>query len=181
MGGSWLAMIFFICFGVISVGLLWFRIFRPMLEDFGVLRPADGVNSYSVDYDERPASRPSEASAPVASVRQFEPAELVLFVPPVQLLNSPHVTSEDVARLDTIARLMAAGTVTESAALVAVYDGRAGVAKVSKGGSAAYTAKRDALRALAVAYGWKPAPPPEPPPEPRLVPISGGREGHFEL
>jgi hypothetical protein len=49
MGGSWLAMVFFICFGVISVGLLWFRIFRPMLEDFGVLRSVDAVNGYEWD------------------------------------------------------------------------------------------------------------------------------------
>lgn len=57
MGGSWMAQVFLVSVGVISVGLLWFRVFRPMLEDFGVLRPADGVNSYDADYDE-PVTRP---------------------------------------------------------------------------------------------------------------------------
>jgi hypothetical protein len=159
--------------------IAWYLGLRPLIE---ALRERKRVKGYNADYDERPAPRPSEAVAPAAPVQQFEPAELVLFVPPVQLLNSPHVTAEDVVRLDTIARLMAAGTVAESAALTTVYDGRAGVVKVSKGGSAAYLARRDALRALAAAYGWKPAAPADPPePAPRLVPIAGGREGHFEL
>ena len=53
MGGSWLAYVFFLCVAVITVGLLWFRVFRPMLEDLGVLQPAqhsfdslDSVNPF---------------------------------------------------------------------------------------------------------------------------------------
>jgi hypothetical protein len=49
MGGSWLAYTSFVCVAVITVGLLWFRAIRPMLEDFGVLQPDDGVRGYAED------------------------------------------------------------------------------------------------------------------------------------
>lgn len=51
MGGSWLALVFFGCVTVLTVGVLWFRVFRPMLEDFGLIS-AEGVKSYEVDYGE---------------------------------------------------------------------------------------------------------------------------------
>jgi len=111
----------------------------------------------------------------------FERPEPAAFVQRVQALNTGAWSEWDIIRIDTLARLMAAGVGSESTLIPTVYDGQAGVPKVSKGGSAAYTARRDALRAAALSYGWKPPETPPPAPEPRLVLISGGREGSVEL
>lgn len=188
------AYVFAILVIVLVGALTWSRIIRPGLEDAGLLQdPADGPTaSMRVPLPaalsrDTPAAYVAdgagESIAAGAAVRPFEPAELPLFVPPVQLLNSPHMGPEDVIRIDTMARLLAAGQTSESAAIVAVYDGQAGVPRVSKGGSAAYVARRDALRALAAHYGWRPPTPAQADPraEARRIPINGGRDGYVEV
>lgn len=180
-------LIFITLVAFVGFGVLWFRVIRPMLEDFGVLAYADGeaeaaegvkpfATTTRVDYV-NDGNAGDDDAAPVPA---FERAERPRFVPPVQVPNAAHLGELDIARLDTLARLMAAGAVSESTAITAVWDGRAGAARVSKGGARAYTDRRDALRALAVFYGWQP-PTPDRAPDARLVPINGGDKGYIEV
>ena len=140
-----------------------------------------GVNSFGPRRVRYVAHEDGEQDGTGAPEPAFERPEPATFVQDVQALNAGAWSAHDITRLDTLARLMAAGIGSESTLIPTVYDGQAGVPKVSKGGSAAYTARRDALRAAALSYGWKPPETPPPAPEPRLVLISGGREGSVEL
>lgn len=161
---GWMGYLLVTCLAMICVGILYLHVIQPMLIGFGVLRADDdGVNTYELRYPDAAADyvthvtdRPASHAPPEPA---FERAERPAFVPPVQLVNEGNLTYDDVVRLDTLARLVAAGTIAESTAIVAVYDGKGGVLKVSKGGSAAYEGRRNALRSLAIAYGWRPAPP----------------------
>jgi uncharacterized iron-regulated membrane protein len=62
MGGSWLAYVFFLCVAVITVGLLWFRVFRPMLEDLGVIQPVQ--HSFGALGSVNPSQKPPPATTP---------------------------------------------------------------------------------------------------------------------
>lgn len=63
MGGSWLAYVFFLCVAMITVGLLWFRVFRPMLEDLGVIQPTqhsfDSLDSVNASQEPPPVIAPN--------------------------------------------------------------------------------------------------------------------------
>jgi hypothetical protein len=144
---------------------------RPMLQRRApASRAADYVahGDREIDRNDRRFSAPNRA----------EPA---LFVPPVQLPPGAELPPLDIVRLDTLARLMAAGTVSESAAITVVWDGTKGAIKVSKGGSKAYADRRDALRLLAAAYGWKAPEPAAPPEPPRVVKVNAGRPDEREV
>lgn len=166
MTGHWLADLVIVCVSAIPILLLALRLLeawenrgdwaRGHLHG-GELGPVKQPPVSTIP--DRPPLRyvmqESDAHVNEDQVPPFERAEPLSFVPPVQLLNSPHLGPEDIIRLDTMARLLAAGKIAESVAITVVYDGVAGVRRVAKGGGDAYVHRRDALRVLAAHYGWR--------------------------
>lgn len=57
--GAWLSYVFFVCVAIVSMGLLWFRVARPMLEDFDLI-PVNHLPDKTPDYVTRPPAEPSD-------------------------------------------------------------------------------------------------------------------------
>jgi len=184
-GGAWLAYAFFVCVGVITVGLLWFRVVRPALEDFGLLAPAEddapAVNHSAqagADYvaerggftprsapfrqepeRERESERPEtvDAAPPAASGKLYTPEQI----------RTLEEAAEERGRAETLGKLLGRQVVDGSDRGVAmeVLFGPRG-------------RRHQRVRPLVDAAAASVAPPAA---EARLVPINDGERGHVNM
>lgn len=132
------------------------------------------------DYVER---TPDVIQSAEAGFSEFERLERATLVQSVQGLNEGDLTYSNLIRLDTLARLLAAGHVAESTGIETIWDGTGGLPKVTRGGSAAYTSRCKVMKALAVRYGYKPKEADQKPlPDAvRVVPVRDGKEGYVKF
>lgn len=123
------------------------------------------------------AQEPERTNGHGAPFSPFEQAEQPPFVQGVQPPNGAEPPAEDITRIDSAARVLAAGLTGEAAIIELLFDG------VKRGGSKRYATIRDGVRLLAASkYGWKqPEPAASAPEAPRLIPISDGKGGYIEV
>jgi hypothetical protein len=142
------------------IALIYLRIVAPILVSLGLPAPLyDTLTEEPADVHEAPFS-------------PFERAERPPFVQPEQVMNDVPSPGE-LDRIDAAAAALAAGWAGEAAIIETMFSG------VKRGGSARYTALRDAVRARAQVYGWQASPPPAPP---RVVTVTeNGRKREVEL
>lgn len=181
MGGSWLAYTFFLCVAVITLGLLWFRVLRPMLEDLGVLRPAQGVNHImgpASDY----VAGPEPAGVPVPPFPQEreperEPGTGGTAYEPPPLPAGKLYTPDQIATLESQAEERGAARALGLMLGRQLVDGedRALAMELLFGPRGR---RHQRVRPVVDQAAASVAPPAE---AARLVPIAEGREGHFEL
>jgi hypothetical protein len=195
MGGSWLAYVFFWCVGLITVGLLWFRVLRPMLEDFGLIRPSnfdEGVNDYP---EARPVPPPDYVAQPTKplSVSRVSPlvteaetereTEAEIYQPPPQAVETSYIrmTQQQLDQLKARAWLEGAGhavgTLQGAGYLDAVISSeRLTDAKRAVFGSSGRTLTTANKLIAAAAAKVQPAED-----DVRLVPVRDGEEGYIEV
>jgi hypothetical protein len=158
--------------GFLGLGLLWFRLVRPALVDFGVIR--DEVSSIparaAADYVAQPAPR---HIATGWAERPFEQAEQARGVQPEQARTAAEddrLSISDYETLDKLGALMASKALASEAAAIETF-----FPPVKRGGSKRYLQLRDALRAAATRHGWQAPAPVEPAPveAARRTPIAG--------
>lgn len=136
------------------LALLYLRVIAPILRSLGLPAPL---------YDDLTEAPKDDQEPPFSA---FERAERPSFVQPEQPESSV-VRPEELVIIDAAARALASGWAGEAAIIETMFPG------VKRGGSARYTALRDAVRERAQAHGWK-APAPEPPP--RTITVTNGKE-----
>jgi len=183
--GAWLAYAFFACVGVITVGLLWFRVVRPALEDFGLLAPAED-DAPTVNHSAQPTANYvaehggfTPRSAPFRQEREPEreperpgTAEEATPAAPGKVYTPEQIrTLEDAAeergRAEALGKLL-------GRQLVDPAD--RGVAMELLFGPRGRRHQR--VRPLVDAAAASVAPPTA---EARLVPVNDGERGHVEL
>lgn len=195
MGGNWLAYVFFLCVAVITVGLLWFRVIRPMLEDFGVLPPVNDADAVNTSAEPAPARRSDYVAQSVRPVSVSRVSPLVTeaereteddaetYTPPPGAAETAYirVTQQQLDQLKARAFLEGAGhafgTLQGAGYLDAVISSErlTDAKRAVFGGSGRALTTANKLIATAVA---KAAPAAE---DGRLVPVNGGREGYIEV
>lgn len=141
------------------IALLYLRVVAPILVSLGLPAPLYDTLTDDPDGDDDP---PFSA---------FERAERPSFVQPEQTVNGA-VAPAELDRIDAAALALAAGWAGEAAIIETMFPG------VKRGGSARYTALRDAVRERALRHGWQAPPPPDPP---RYVTINNGKDWRIEL
>lgn len=189
MGGSWLASLFFLLTGFILLGLLWVRVARPVLEDFGILAPVNDLPEPATPPAPRYVVQPEPAYAPSAASRQEAEAEAETegraeaAPAPANSTETAYIrlTQKQLDDIKARARLEgqahAFGTLQGAGFLDAVVAAqRLTAAKEAVfGTSGRVVSAANKLIAEAAAEAERPAA------DGRVIPIADGREGYVEL